>query len=121
MKKIVKVTNENYPELYDKNLEKYVLMNTELDSKIIGTATINNKSETNKIYIDISKQYRSNGYGKFMFQEMLKEYKTNNNNQELRFEVNEENEFNNILDKFGSINIANKNGTLIHVLPLNRR
>lgn len=29
MKKIVKVTNENYPELYDKNLEKYVLMNTE--------------------------------------------------------------------------------------------
>lgn len=121
MEKIVKVTNEDYPELYDNGLEKYILMNSEENNKIIGIATINDEAEVNKISVNILEKYRSNGYGKFMFQELLKEYETNYDASELRFEVNETNEFNNILHKFGSINIANKNGTLVHILPLKRR
>lgn len=121
MEKIVKVTNENYPELYDGKLEKYILMDTKENDNIIGIATINDEVETNKISVNILENYRSNGYGKLMFQKILREYKANYIADELRFEVNEQNEFNNILHKFGSINIANKNGTLVHILPLNRR
>lgn len=121
MEKIVKVTNENYPELYEDKLEKYILMDTEENNTIIGTAIIDDKVKTNKISVNILEKYRSNGYGKLMFQELLKEYKMNYIDSELRFEVNEQNEFNNILHKLGSVHIANKNGTLVHILPLKRR
>ena len=38
MEKIVKVTNENYPEIYNDKYEKYFLVNNNKD--IIGLATI---------------------------------------------------------------------------------
>lgn len=87
MEKIVKVTNENYPELYDEKLEKYLLMNPKREDEIIGTATINHNAKANKINVTILEEYRSNGYGKFMFQELLKKYETSSETKELRFEV----------------------------------
>jgi len=118
MEKLIKITKDNYPEMYNKELEKYLLISQ--DKSILGTAFIDTGAKTNKININILEEYRSNGYGNFMFEEILKEYKEAYDDKELRFEVNSQNKFNNILHKHGSINIANKNGTTIHVLPIKR-
>lgn len=116
MEKIVKITNENYPEIYNDKYEKYFLVNNNKD--IIGIATVDENAKTNKIKINILDEYRGNGYGKYIFGEVLQDYKARHNEKELRFEVNDKNRFNDILYQFGSINIANNNGTLVYILPI---
>ena len=41
--------------------------------------------------------------------------------EDLRFEVNDESRLNNILLECGGINIANNNGILTYILPLNKK
>lgn len=116
MEKIVKVTNENYPEIYNDKYEKYFLVNNNKD--IIGLATIDENAVSNKIKINILDEYRGNGYGKYIFGKVLQEYKSNHDEKELRFEVDDKSKFNDILHQFGSVNIANNNGTLVYILPI---
>lgn len=116
MEKLIKVTNENYPDIYNEKLEKYILISNNKD--IIGFTTIDNNAKINKIKVNVLEEYQGNGYGKYMFKRVLETYKTNYNEENLRFEVNDKSRFNEILSQCGSINIANNNGTLVYILPL---
>ena len=51
MEKLVEINNENYPEFYNKNIDKYVLINSEKD--ILGLITIDNSCKCNKIKINV--------------------------------------------------------------------
>ena len=55
---------------------------------------------------------------RYIFGKVLQEYKSNHDEKELRFEVDDKSKFNDILHQFGSVNIANNNGTLVYILPI---
>ena len=115
--KLVKITTDNYPDMFNEGLDNYVFVNESKD--IIGKASINDSLEINKLKVSIDDKYRSNGYGKDIFRQLLEEYKTNYRaTDELRFQINNENRFNSILYQFGGINISNNNGDLVYVLPV---
>lgn len=116
MEKLVKVTRENYPQFYKENLQQYLLVNEK--EQVLGKAVIDEKAEKNKIKVNVSKEYQGNGYGKRIFEQALEEYKTKYNDIELRFEIENQSRAKGILQKLGSINIANQNGTLVYILPL---
>lgn len=113
---VIKVEIDNYPNMYEKNIDKYVLVNEK--EIILGIAKINEKLDINKLQIDIFDEYSGNGYGKFLFRELLKEYEINYGKKDLRFEINSENRFGCILNKFGGINVSNNNGNLVYILPM---
>lgn len=117
MEKLIKIDNENYPEFYNEKVDKYIYVNSDRD--ILGLITIDNSRECNKIKINVMDEFQGNGYGKIIFQKALDEYKMKYTDKNLRFEVNDESRLNNILCEFGGVNIANNNGTLVYVLPLN--
>ena len=119
MEKLIKITGTKYPEIYNDSCDKYIFVNDKKD--ILGIATIDNSVKVNKIKISILDEYRGNGYGKMLFQKLIEEYKSNYNDINLRFEVNDENRINSILYRFGGINISNNNGKLLYILPVNRK
>lgn len=115
--KLIKVTTDNYPNLFNEESDNYIFVNDNKD--IIGKASINDSVKMNKLKISIEDQYRGNGYGKDIFRQLLEEYKTNyKDSSDLRFQINDENRFNNILHQFGGINISNNNGDLVYILPI---
>jgi predicted GNAT family N-acyltransferase len=116
MEKLIKITNENYPDLFDKNMDKFLFVNA--NEEIIGVAMIDDNVSYNKIRINIKEKFRSNGYGKTLFQKTTEEYKKTYTDKKLRFEIGNDNRFNSILYKSGAINISNNNGKLIFILPI---
>lgn len=116
MEKLIKINNENYPEIYNENIDKYLLINSQKD--ILGLITIDDSKKINKIKINIMEEFQGNGYGKLFFKEAIEEYKTKYSDKNLRFEISDESRLNNVLCELGGINIANNNGTLVYVLPV---
>ena len=116
MEELIKITAKNCPALFNQNIDKYLLVNSK--KNIVGIASINDKLNYNKINIDVLQEYRGNGYGKFMFSEIVKEYKKNYNSNRLEFRINSNSLINNILYKSGAINIANNDGITVFVLPV---
>ena len=119
MEKLVEINNENYPEFYNKNIDKYVLINSEKD--ILGIITIDNSCKCNKIKSNVMEEFQGNGSGKTIFKKAIEKYKERYTTEDLRFEVNDESRLNNILLECGGINIANNNGILTYILPLNKK
>lgn len=118
MHKLSRVEKNNYPNLFCKDIDKYILTDNE---EIIGIGTINNNIDKNKISIMVDKKYRGNGYGKILFEEALKEYIKQYGIDSLTFEVSNHNtRFINILLQCGSIQIDNTNGMIEYVLPLGK-
>ena len=116
MEKLIEINGENYPELYNKNIDKYVLINSHKD--ILGLITIDNSKTFNKIKINVMEEFQGNGYGKYIFKKAVEQYKNKYDDEKLRFEIKDESRLNNILNELGGINIANNNGVLTYVLPL---
>lgn len=114
MERFVRITKENFPNIYEKKIDKYALVND--SQQILGIASINNNSSINKIDINVYEKYRGNGYGKVLFGEALKQYKNKYNNDDLRFEVDDQSLFNSILQKFGGVNVSNNKGNLMYIL-----
>ena len=73
MEKLVEINNENYPEFYNKNIDKYVLINSEKD--ILGIITIDNSCKCNKIKINVMEEFQGNGYGKTIFKKAIEKYR----------------------------------------------
>lgn len=70
------------------------------DDEMIGVASIN-KDDEDKVYIFIKKELRGNGYGKFLFSEILKELKKKGYSEVIvKFEK----------DNIQMLKIINKNG-----------
>lgn len=116
MEKLIKINSENYPEIYNENIDKYILINSQKD--ILGVLTIDDTQKYNKIKINVMEEFQGNGYGKFIFKKALEEYRTKYTDRNLRFEINDESRLNSILCELGGVNIANNNGTLVYILPL---
>ena len=116
MEKLIKIDNENYPEFYNEKIDKYIYINSDKD--ILGFVTIDDSQIFNKIKINVMEEFQGNGYGKTIFKKALDEYRINYTDKNLRFEVKDENRLNNILCELGGVNIANNNGTLVYILPL---
>ncbi len=85
---------------------------------VFGFARIEKNVELNNIYVEVKRDYRSNGYGKLLFNEALKEYYNNYGGTELTFKVMNDNFIVNIIGNSNGINIANNNGVLKFVVPL---
>ena len=117
MERLIEINSENYPEFYNKNIDKYLFVSSEKD--ILGLITIDNSQEYNKIKINVMEEFQGNGYGKIIFKKALEQYKSKYSNESLRFEINDESRLNNILCELGGVNIANNNGMLTYILPLN--
>jgi len=88
MLKIIKKEKENFgkdfPDINILNADKlYILY---LDKKEIGYASINESDKYHKIVICILKEQQGNGYGTYLFREMLKEI-----NQEFELAVDIDN------------------------------
>ena len=118
MEKLIKIDDENYPELYNEKIDKYIYINSNND--ILGFVTIDDSQKFNKIKINVMEEFQGNGYGKIIFKKAIEEYKGNYKNNNLRFEINDESRLNNIICELGGINIANNNGMMIYVLPLEK-
>ena len=116
MEKLIKIDNENYPEFYNEKIDKYICINSDKD--ILGFVTIDDSQTSNKIKINVMEEFQGNGYGKMIFKKALNEYKENYIDRKLRFEVKDESRLNNILCELGGVNIANNNGTLVYILPI---
>ena len=96
------------------NSYKYVL---EVQDKQIGFGYIFNR-EINPIEIYIDKQYQSNGYGKFLFNELIKEAK-NQGMEGMIFELNENQyRFINIILQAGAMQFGKNKDTVKFVLKL---
>lgn len=76
---LVKIKEEYYSEFVNfiTLKEPTYLYLLKLNDKTIGYGNIakQNNKEKNVLYIYIIEQYRGNGYGKFLFKELLKEAK----------------------------------------------
>lgn len=116
MTDLVVIDKKNYPKIYDESMDKYLLIDQ--NKNIVGLSTIDDALEFNKIKINIIEEYRGNGYGKLLFNKTLEEYKKKYNDKELIFKIHNQNLFNNILYKFGAVNIDNDDGILEFILPL---
>lgn len=118
MEKLIKIDIENYPELYNEKIDKYIYTNSNND--ILGVVTIDDSQKFNKIKINVMEEFQGNGYGKTIFKKAIEEYKEKYKNKDLRFEINNESRLNNIICELGGINIANNNGLMIYILPLKK-
>lgn len=116
MEKLIEINSRNYPELYNEKIDKFVLINSDKD--ILGLITIDDSQSCNKIKINVMEEFQGNGYGKLIFMKALEQYKAKYSNHNLKFEIKDENRLNSILCELGGINIANNNGMLKYVLPL---
>lgn len=97
--------------------EKYIFKDGE---KEIGIGYFI-ENEINPIYIFINEEYRSNGYGKRLFLQMIKVAK-DHGLKVLMFEIKNENyRIINIIASFGALNIGTSNGIQKWVLPISLR
>lgn len=117
MPKLIKIDETSYPDIFEKNIDKYIFIDE--SKNIIGESIIDNRLEYNKIKIKITEKYRSNGYGSELFKKMIEEYKNNYDESQLTFVVDNRERINIILYKAGAITIGNRDGIATCVLSLN--
>lgn len=118
MEKLIMINNENYPDIYNEKIDKYIFVNADKD--ILGLITIDDSRIFNKIKINVMEEFQGNGYGKMILKKALEEYKNKYSDKNLRFEVKNESRLNSILCELGGVNIANNNGTMVYILPLEK-
>lgn len=116
MEKLIKIDNKNYPDFYNEKVDKYIYINANKD--ILGIVSIDDSKQSNKININIMDEFQGNGYGKIIFKKAIEEYKNKYEEKKLRFEIKDESRLNKILSELGGVNIANNNGILVYILPL---
>ena len=85
---------------------------------IIGFALVDNNAKVNNIYVEVELEHRSNGYGKFLFNESLKEYSKKFNKKELKFKILNRNLMNIIISKSGGLQINNEDGIYTYIVLL---
>lgn len=105
MYNLIKISENEYEFSNEKNL-------------VVGKGFLNNNVPVNKITIEINENHRGKGYGKELLKEMIKEYKKNSNESQLRFEVYEKNTITNIIEDFGGLNKSNQDGISTYILPI---
>lgn len=71
----------------EKQIETYLLQN---DVAQLGYATVDFNAKDNNIYVFINSEHRSNGYGSYLFAEMVKIFKQKNV-QDLKFNIEKNN------------------------------
>lgn len=105
MYNLIKISENEYEFSNEKNL-------------IVGKGFLNNNVPVNKITIEINEKHRGNGYGKELLKEMIREYKKTSNEQQLKFEVYEQNRITNIIEDFGGLNKSKEDGISTYILPI---
>jgi len=90
-----------------------------LDEKTIGRSKIFTAEQTNnRLEIFILSEYRGNGYGKYLFGEMLKEIKKDGY-KEINVQINRENIIaRKIIEDFGGLKIAQNKEITTFVVPI---
>ena len=108
-------------EIIDRLEEDYIVIKLLREEKgIIGFALVDNNAKVNNIYVEVELEHRSNGYGKLLFNEALKEYSKKFNKKELEFKIMNKNLINIIISKSGGIQIDNDDGIYTYIVPLNK-
>ena len=98
----------------EKIIKAYVL---EKDKDILGYGIITN-TDINKIQVFIKEEYRSNGYGKYLFGKMVEEIKKENY-KDVNFVIKKENyRIKNIIVYFGALHLYTDKEEECYVLPI---
>lgn len=95
----------------EKQIETYLLQN---DVAQLGYATVDFNAKDNNIYVFINPEHRSNGYGSYLFAEMVKMFKQKNV-QDLKFNIekNNTNAINIIVKNNGKLLLEDRQAHLV--------
>ena len=106
-------------EIIDRFEEDSIVIKLVQEEKgTIGIAILDNNARVNNIYVEVELEHRSNGYGKFLFNESLKEYSKKFNKKELKFKILNRNLMNIIISKSGGLQINNEDGIYTYIVLL---
>ena len=118
--KVIKIDDnlEEFKSVFEisNNSTFYILR---LNDKTIGRARIYNVDQTNnKFDVYVSEEFRGNGYGKFLFDEIVKEIKQMGY-KEVKLQINRKNLIGRrLIEAAGGLKISQKGEITTFVLPI---
>lgn len=106
-------------EIIDKYEKDSIVIKLVQEEKgTIGIAIVDKNAKVNNIYVEVEIEHRGNGYGKYLFNEALKECLKNFEKKELTFKTMSRNLINIIIYKAGGIHVDTDDSINTIIVPL---
>ena len=117
---IIKIDNIRFKKMYNidipPNIDIYLLQHL----NIIGYGLIKD-TQNNPLTIYINKEYRGNGYGQKLFQDLINIIKEKNKYKDITLTTNKKDIYiNNIIMNNGGIEISEEKNKVLYTIPINK-
>jgi len=117
---IIKIDNIRFKKMYNidipPNIDIYLLQHL----NIIGYGLIKD-TQNNPLTIYINKEYRGNGYGQKLFQDLINIIKEKNKYKDITLTTNKKDIYiNNIIKNNGGIEISEEKNKVLYTIPINK-